>query len=920
MNEGVLTLDELRANAQRFVNKWVGESRERAEKDSFWNDFLGILGINRRQVARFEHLAKRYSTGRHGFIDMFWPGRLLVEHKSLGANMAKAMAQALDYLPGMDEAEVPRLVTVSDFDFFTVRDLDLSSEITFELRELPKNIELFGSLIGRERRHRFETEVDVNLAATRLLTRFHDALRDSGYDDHQRRILLTRVLFCLFADDAQVWIAGLFQDFLLLRTRSDGSDLGPQLSWLFQVLNTPKTERSPALPEDLSDFRYINGGLFAETLPMPACNREMRNALIGCSKFNWSRISPAIFGSMFQNVMTPVERRSLGAHYTTEENILKTLGPLFLDDLKAELDRAESLPALVRYRDQLARLTFFDPACGCGNFLVIAYREIRRLELTCLRKIRIKQKTVDQRTFNVSIESNVHVGQFYGIEIGEFPCRIAEAALHLMDHLANLELSEAFGQYYVRFPITDTAHILNANAIRVDWNDLLPASGCSFVFGNPPFVGMYLMNAEQQDDNRIAFAEHGGAKARTGRLDYVACWYAKTWSYLSGCRGRAAFVSTNSITQGEQVRSLGPLMLSRRFTIDFAHRTFAWSSEAKGSAKVHVVIVGFSQGDGSGRLRLFEYPSVIAAPVERRVSNINNYLAAGPSVIPAKRTRPLSSSVPPCIQGNKPWDGGALIVERDDLELVAADSRASKYLRRLYGARELLQGLDRWCLWLVDADPADLRQSPVLRERLIAVRDIRKATKTASVREKAATPALFSEIRQPSVDFLAIPQTSSSNRRYLPAKFLRPSDIVTNGIFMLPGAGIVDFGYIQSAMFMTWAQAVSGRLKNDIQLAPGTVYNTFPFPDIPATRRESIAAAADRVLEARAAHSESSLADLYDPLTMPLDLVRAHRELDRSVDASFGRRKVTTDGERLSTLFEYYVRLSESGSSAGGAC
>jgi hypothetical protein len=909
--------------AKAFSERWAGERRERAEKDSFWNEFLAIFGVDRRQVAKFEPLAERYSTGRHGFIDLLWPGRLLVEHKSAGEDLESAMAQAMDYLPTMEEADIPRLVVVCDFSSFLVRDLDGGTEtVGFSLDELAEHLDLFGFLAGRDRAQR-GTEEDVNLAATGLLARVHDALAEAGYDDHQRRVLLTRVLFCLFADDAQVWPRGLFFDFLLLRTRDDGSDLGPQLAWLFEILDTPSSDRATNLPSDLAEFTYINGSLFKERLPMASCDRDIRMALIEASKFDWSKISPAIFGSMFQNVMTSIERRELGAHYTSEQNILRTISPLFLEELRDELTRAESRPKLEAFRDKLAKLTFFDPACGCGNFLVIAYRELRRLELDCLRALRAKRRETHQGSLDIALEAVVRVGQFYGIEIEEFPCRIAETAMYLMDHLANLELSAEIGQYYARFPIQDSARIQNSNALRIDWNDVLPHADCSYLFGNPPFVGMSHMSADQDDDAAAVFEAHGRGAARLGRLDYVAGWYAKAFAYLEHTAARAALVSTNSLVQGEQARSLGPLFVAYDFEIDFAHRPFAWTSEARGAAAVHVVIVGFSHRDAPrASKRIYDYNRVDAEPIMYPARNINVYLVDAETWVVDKHTKALIP-VPNMTEGNRPEDGGGLIVEADVAEKLrsgpaGADALASKYLRALMGAKQMLRGESRWCLWLVDADPRDIRDSPFLRARLESVRAFRLAAventrndaRKRKLRAVANTPGLFTAIRQPKERWLCVPAHSSENRRVIPMAFFEPDVVTHNSTQTVAGADDWLFGVMQSAMFTVWVKTTCGRIKSDVRIAPDMAYHAFPWPD-PTRSRDAIVAAAEEVLQVRKAYPSLSLATLYDSVGMPPGLSKAHDQLDRAVDRAYdGRMKFDTDAKRLTVLFRRYAELA----------
>lgn len=912
---------EMRNRATRFATRWRHETRERGEAQSFWNEFFAIFDIDRRRVAVFEHLSQRHSTGNRGWMDVFWPGYIAAEHKSRGSDLDAALDQALDYLPSIPDEHWPRLIVVSDFGRFRVKN-QLTGEIDeFALQDLPMRLRTFAPMLDAEVQ-RYESQEDVNLQATELLALLHDSLKESGYEGHSLRVLLVRLVFVLFADDTQVWEPGLFYDYLMIKTSVDGHDLGPALVHLFQVLNTPKDRRSTNLDDDLQRFEYINGGLFGEAIPIPDCTRGMRNRLLKACRFDWSKISPAIFGSLFQNVMEDAERRDIGAHYTTEQNIIRTINPLFMDGLRSDLDSATSLPALRQFHDRLASLRFFDPACGCGNFLVIAYREIRRLELEVLKRIRQREARQGARMrpagegqlgLDVAIESRVHVGQFYGIEIEEFPARIAETAIYLIDHLENLALSAAFGQYYARFPITDSAHIVIDNALRLDWANVLPPSDCDYLFGNPPFHGIAWMTEEQQEDNRRVFAAATVPVSRSGRLDYVACWYAKALDYMRAQRVRAAFVSTNSITQGEQARSLGPALRNAGYQIDFAHRTFRWTSEARGRANVHVVIIGFSYGRTTSRKTLFDYPDVRAEePVVTNPTHINWYLADGPDVFPEKRYVALLPGLPSGTKGCQPTDGGHLIVGPEDLETVNADPIAAKYLRRFMQATEFLYDEQRWCLWLVDADPHDLASSAVLRERLARVREARLNSATASVRDQAATPSLFTQIRQPAIRYLAFPEVSSENRRYVPGAFLDAQVIAGNKLITFPGADLWLFGVLHSAMWMAWVRTISGRMKSDISIAPGLAYYAFPFPDRDRSA-DRIVDAARQVEEARERHSGSTLADLYNPLAMPPDLVHAHHDLDRAVDAAYGRARYLGDAARLHALFDRYTRLTATG-------
>jgi hypothetical protein len=902
-----LTWQEMRNRAVAFTARWRDETRERAESQTFWNEFFRIFDIDRRRVAVFELLAGRHSTGGRGWVDVFWPGYVGAEQKSRGEDLAAAMDQLLDYLPSLPAEHLPRLLIVSDFATFIVHHLETGIRVEFSIDDLARELGVFAPMLDREA-HAQVTEEEVNLRATELLADLHDALDDSGYGGHELRVLLVRLVFIMFADDTQIWETGLFYDYLMLRTSVDGHDLGPALVHLFQILNKDRAAREKALDEDLRRFEYINGGLFSEAIPIPACTRIMRERLLAACRFDWSAISPAIFGSLFQNVMQPAERRALGAHYTTEQNIRRTIDPLFLDDLHAELAACDTTPALERFRDTLSSLTFFDPACGCGNFLIIAYRQIRRLELECMKQLRDRQRTGrGQLVLDVRLESKVHVGQFYGIELEEFPARIAETAMYLMDHLANLELSAEFGQYYARFPITESAHIaVGVNALRIDWDTVLPAARCSYLFGNPPFVGKTLRSDAQVADMDAVF----GGVPGTGVLDYVAAWYRQAADYIAGHPTRVAFVATNSIVQGEQVPALWPDLLSRGVIIDFAHRTFEWTSEARGRAHVHVVIIGFSDGGRAVRKTLVNYATLKAADgVAVTATTINPYLVDAAAPVVTRRRHALVPG-PVCRFGNMPNDDQQLILEPAERDtLAASDPVAATYLRELIGAEEMINGLHRYCLWLVDADPADIRRSPALRSRVGAVRAYRLRSRRAATTALAATPALFAEIRQPDGRYLCLPRHTSQFREYIPLAFYEPVDIAHDSTLTVTGAGLYHFGVLSSTMFMTWVRTLAGRLKSDYRLSAEVVYNTFPWPDPTDAKIAKVEALAQTVLDVRSEHCDSTLADLYDATSMPADLARAHAALSRAVVGLWGQRQGKDELVRQQILFTRYDDL-----------
>ena len=593
-----LSWNEVRARAAAFADDWRDAAYEKGETQSFYNDFFSIFGVRRRSVARYEEHVKKLDD-RSGFIDLFWPGVLLVEQKSAGRDLEKAYGQAGEYFDALPERERPRYILVSDFRTFELHDLDERQTASFALADLPANVEKFGFVMGVQRRA-FRDQDPANIEAAELVGRLHDALHAAGYRGHDLERFLVRSVFCLFADDTGIFEPrDIFFDFIETRTAEDGADLGPWLSQLFQVLDTPETDRLATLDEDLARFPYVNGALFDGPLRIPSFDAAMRSALLDACRFDWSNISPAIFGALFQSVMDPTQRRAQGAHYTTEKNILKVIEPLFLDDLRAEFERLKARrdsrrrPDLLRFQERLGRLNFLDPACGCGNFLIIAYRELRALETEVLREV------YSTGQFDVLAEtlSVVDVDRFHGVEIGEFPARIAETALWMMDHIMNNRLSLEFGRTYARIPLKASPHIVVGNALDMDWRELLPPGECSYILGNPPFVGHQWRTKPQQDD----MARIWGTKGQVNRLDYVTCWFNKAARYASENPSiEIAFVSTNSITQGEQCGILWPVVFSHNLSIRFAHRTFQWSSEARGKAAVHCVIVGLTFA-GKGR-------------------------------------------------------------------------------------------------------------------------------------------------------------------------------------------------------------------------------------------------------------------------------------------------------------------------------
>ena len=627
-----LSWNEIRDRALKFSREWEGETREHAEAKSFWDAFFHVFGVSRRRTAAFEEPVKKMND-QCGFIDLFWKGHLLVEHKSRGKDLDRAYSQALDYFSGLKERDLPRYVLVSDFERFRLHDLDENGEHEFHIKDFCRNIKLFGFIAGYQKRV-FREEDPVNSKAAELLGKLHDQLEESGYGGHPLEVFLIRILFCLFAEDTGIFEKDLFREYLEIRTNEDGSNAGAMLSEFFQVLNTPEEKRQRNLDESLRQFPYINGKLFEEPLPIPAFNSQMREMLLECSALDWGKISPAIFGSMFQAVMKPEERRNLGAHYTSEKNILRLINPLFLDELREEFEKAKSSKnRLKAFHEKLSKLKFLDPACGCGNFLIVSYRELRNLEIDVLKELYRSEQQV------VTIEAivRVDVDQFFGIEHEEWPARISEVAMWLTDHQMNLKVSEEFGQYFVRLPLKKSAKIVHGNALRLDWETIVPKKELSYILGNPPFVGYSYQNREQKEDMRLVFSGVQGA----GVLDYVAAWYMKSAGYMKDTNIKTAFVSTNSIAQGEQAGILWNELMSRYdMKISFAHRTFRWDSEARGRAAVHVVITGFSQHESKNKF-LFSYENPSGEPLQKKADNINPCLVDSNCSPIRKRAKPI---------------------------------------------------------------------------------------------------------------------------------------------------------------------------------------------------------------------------------------------------------------------------------------
>ncbi|MCE1161160.1 MAG: N-6 DNA methylase [Burkholderiales bacterium] len=895
-----LSWNEIKSRALKFSKTWADASNEDSEAKPFLIDFFEIFGITNKRIATFEHAVKKYG-GKQGFVDLFWTGVLLVEMKSRGRDLTRAYDQAMGYFDGIKESDLPRYILVSDFARFALTDLETNQTIEFKLEDLHKEVKNFGFIAG------YTTQIivaqdPINIKAAERMGKLHDSLKAIGYDGHALELYLVRLLFCLFAEDTSIYHKRQFQDYIENRTAQDGSDLAHHLSTLFYILNTPEDKRLKNLDEDLAAFPYVNGKLFAEPLPPASFDTAMRDALLDACALDWSRISPAIFGSLFQSIMDKEARRNLGAHYTSEENIQKLIKPLFLDALWDEFNRIHKNPAkLNEFHERLARMSFLDPACGCGNFLVITYRELRKLELEILKKLHKTDQLLEIDTL-----TKLNVNQFYGIEIEEFPAQIAQVALWLTDHQMNQQTSEVFGAYFARIPLTHSATIVHGNALQIDWNEVCP--NASYIIGNPPFIGAKFMGAEQRRDANAVF----GNIKNAGLLDFVCCWHVKATRYMQEHPStQTALVSTNSICQGEQVGTLWGWMLAQGVNINFAHRTFSWTNEARGKAAVCVIIVGFSVFENSEKT-LFFYDDIKGEPYSLAVKHINPYLVDAPNVLLENRSKPLGN-LPEIGIGNKPIDGGNYLFTEDEYqEFIVKEPNAKPYFKKWLGADEFLNGWYRYCLWLGDCPPNILKTMPNCLSRVEAVRQFRLASKSVPTQKLAVTPTRFHVENMPECSYIIIPKVSSDKRTFIPIGFENEDTLSSDLVFLVPNATIFHFGVLTSTMHNAWMRAVAGRLGNGYRYSAGIVYNNYPWPNLTDKQQQNISDAAQIVLDARTLYPEASLADLYDPRTMPPELTRAHAKLDKAVDTAYGFKSNgggANDAERVAFLFTLYQKL-----------
>jgi len=917
--------NEVRQKALKFAKNFENASYEKGEAQTFWGQFFEIFGVSPRLYKSF---FENHTSA--GFIDALWPKVVAVEHKSAGKDLDAAYKQAREYLYSLPPDKHPKAVVVCDFQNFRIYPMEEAEGYSeFKLKDLPRKLDQFQFLLGGEVRIIAE-EDPVNLKAAELMGQLHDHLAERKYTGEQLEVLLVRIMFMFFADDTGIFGENDYlTGYLEQNTRDDGTDVGSTLNFLFDLVNTPEEDRPDDYRNNLeiNGFRYINGGLFENQYRSAPFDAKGREVLLKCARFNWAAVSPAIFGSMFQNVMTPETRRNLGAHYTSETNILKVINPLFMDDFRDQFEKAYSNRAeLRRLLGRIKNTGVFDPACGCGNFLVISYRELRSLEIDIWKRLR-ELEGDQERRLDVSIEfDGINVDNMYGIEIEEFPSQVARVALWLQDHIMNMKVSEAFGDYYVRLPLVRSPHILYANALRIAWEEFAPRERIDFIASNPPFLGSKYQSVEQRGEIERVF---DGAQS-VGTFDYVCGWYRLAAHYTQGTAIVVGFVSTNSITQGEQVGILWQALAPYRLHINFAHRTFAWSNEARNSAAVFVVIIGFSQ-HSKLKKTLATYDSVKGRATIQQVSTINPYLVDGPFVLLESRRNPVCD-VPEIGIGNKPIDGGYYLFTRAERDqFISQEPEAAGLFRPWIGSREFLNGDERFCLWVRDLPPSELRGLGLVAERIELVRRYRlgeipakgkpdtpaNRKRNDQTKKLAARPTRFHVENNPESEYMVIPEVSSERRRYIPFGYLAPPTIASNLVKVLPKATPYIFGVLSSQMHMAWTRQVAGRLKSDYRYSIRLVYNNFPWPQNPSEQQKArVEGSAQAVLDTRQAHLDhgQTLADLYDPLAMPADLLKAHQTLDTAVDRCYRKQPFTDERNRLKYLFalyQYYLTGAE---------
>ena len=920
----MLTDAQQRNAAKKFVAEWSDRGYEKGETHAFWMELLQkVYGVN--NPAQFITFESQVLLGHTSFIDAYIPEtKVMIEQKSLDVDLNKQAKQsdgsmlspyqqAKRYADQLPNSQRPRYIVVCNFQTFHIHDMEHPHDDpeVIQLADLPKEYNRLSFLTDINKAH-LKREMDLSIKAGEIVGQIYDAILKHYHDPASEKtlkslnMLCVRLVFCLYAEDAGIFVKDQFHDYL---TQFGAKQLRNALINLFKVLDTKESERDPYLDDDLAAFPYVNGGLFAETdIEIPQLDDMVKEMLLtkASDDFNWSEISPTIFGAVFESTLNPETRRSGGMHYTSIENIHKVIDPLFLDELKAELEEILSLKAiptrnkkLFAFQDKLAGLTFLDPACGSGNFLTETYLSLRKLENKCLEVI-----NAGQIVFGFDDVIKVSIGQFYGIEINDFAVTVAKTALWIAENQMMKATEDIVHMNFDFLPLKSYPNIVEGNALRVDWESVVPKEKLNYIMGNPPFVGYGLQSKEQKEDIISVYVDETGKSYKTaGKIDYVAGWYFKATLLMQNTNIRTAFVSTNSITQGEQVASVWKPLYDRfGIHIDFAYRTFQWDSEASIKAHVHCVIVGFSIAENNKKRALYYSDRILF------VDNINSYLIKAANVFIDSRSTPICD-VPKMTTGNRPADGGHLIIEAEDYDdFIKREPNAVKYIKKLTGAAEYINNKDRYCLWLVGVSPAELRKMPEVMKRVEACKQDR--LNGAEDRQKLAdTPTVFRETKNPST-YIIVPATSSENRKYIPLGFLDKNTISTNSAVIIPEATLYHFGILTSNVHMAWMRAVAGRLKSDYRYSKDIVYNNFPWCEPSDTQKAAIEKTAQAILDARNLYPDCSLADLYDEQFMPIELRKAHKANDHAVMKAYGYAPSFSEPEIVADLMKRYQELT----------
>jgi len=916
--------DKMKLKAESFILEYRGKTAERSESQSFINDFFEIFGVKRSKVGVFEKPIKKKNEKGTGFADFFWRGKLIIESKSghldNPKHWEKTLGQAKEYIEDLPTDQKPQYILLLNFKRLQKHEVLNKNgviKIVF-LKEIPienlvENLNEFIFILDFANRLESDEE-KVNEIASNKMANLYDAIERKGYNSSDIAILLARILFCLFAEDTEIFKQKQFENFI--KDNTDGKNLGSNLLELFDTLNTPVNKRKTK-NKVINAFPYVNGDLFNITISkLPQTTNAMRDALLECCKYDWSIISPVIFGSLFQYILQDNERRESGSHYTSEKNILKVISPLFLDDLISEFEKVKnSKSALEKFRIKIASLIFLDPACGCGNFLVVTYRELRNLDIEIIKHQLILSK---QYVTDASVLSIIPLRNFYGYEIDPTSAMIAEVAMWLTQHQMNMRLESIFDIAVPTIPLKEAACIFNVNALQNEWqtNEIfVKGKGhiikpFNYIFGNPPFIGKQHQLIEQKNDLQKVLYGINGA----GVLDFVTCWYIKSAQYLNNNKQtKVALVSTNSIAQGEQAGILwNELFNTYKLKIHFAHQTFKWHNEAKGIAAVHCVIIGFGR-DNPKTKYLFEYEDIKGDSTVVIAKNINPYLVQGNDTVITKKRKPICD-VPEISFGSMPNDGGNLLLtDEEKEEIINLSPNAKKWIRPLISAHEYLNGKNRWCLWLLGIEPKELKELNPIFKRVQAVKIHRESSNRGATNKLSATPHLFGEIRHPNSNYIFIPLTSSENRSYIPIDFIDKKSIANNSCGIVPNATIFDFGVLTSSMHMAWVKYVCGRLESRYRYSNEIVYNNYPFPKkVSKKSKDEVSKTAQKILDIRHKYilSGNSLADIYDSSTMPLDLQKAHQENNKAVDKCYNSKSFKNDIDRIEFLFELYEKYT----------